>query len=439
LASASNGATATAEPEFMAARRERGARLSESLQLPQYKGKPGWEFTDISGLDLSSYAPAAGPAPAAARAAAAPLAGNGASSAAAALALFSPQACAELSQRDAGAARPTGELPHGVIVSSLEQAAREHPELVQRHLGTVVSDEDPFVARNDANFRDGAFVYVPAGVALALPVLLTAIQSANRTVLDRRTLIVLEAGAQAEVWEQYLSASEELDGVFNSVVELVVGDNAHLRFVSGQDLSEHSWIFGTHRAEVARDGTLDWVALGFGSARGHVRMETRLGGQGAGARVTGAYATHGRQHIDFDTTQEHAATNTTSDLAFRGVLQGRSTAVWKGNIIVDPGAQKTDAFQESRNLLISKRAHADAIPGLEIQANDVRCTHAAAVAQIDADQLFYLRSHGLPEPIAKRLVIEGFLEALVERFEQGPVREILAATIERRLALILGD
>ena len=180
------------------------------------------------------------------------------------------------------------------------------------------------------------------------------------------------------------------------------------------------------------------MALGFGSAHGHVRMETRLAGEGADARVTGAYATHGRQHIDFDTTQEHAAPNTTSDLAFRGVLQGRSTAVWKGNIIVDPGAQKTDAFQESRNLLISKRAHADAIPGLEIQANDVRCTHAAAVAQVDPEQLFYLRSHGLGEDVAKRLVIEGFLSALVERFEQGPVRERLAGALERRLSIVLG-
>ena len=176
------------------------------------------------------------------------------------------------------------------------------------------------------------------------------------------------------------------------------------------------------------------MALGFGSANGHVRMETKLAGEGADARVTGAYATHGRQHIDFDTNQEHAAPNTTSDLAFRGVLQGRSTAVWKGNIIVDPGAQKTDAFQESRNLLISKRAHADAIPGLEIQANDVRCTHAAAVAQVDPEQLFYLRSHGLDEEVAKRLVIEGFLSALVERFEQGPVRERLAGALERRLS-----
>jgi Fe-S cluster assembly protein SufD len=280
---------------------------------------------------------------------------------------------------------------------------------------------------------------VPRGVALTQPVLLSAVHAASATELHRRTLIVLEPGSQAEVWEQALSGSADHEGVFNTVVELVVGDNSRLRFVSGQDLSERCWIFGVHRAELARDASLDWVALGFGSASGHVRMETRLGGPGADARVTGAYATHARQHIDFDTTQEHAAPNTTSDLAFRGVLQGRSSAVWKGNIIVDPGAQKTDAFQESRNLLISKRAHADAIPGLEIQANDVRCTHAAAVAQVDPEQLFYLRSHGLGEQIAKRLVIEGFLSALVERFEPGPVRDTLGETLDRRLAMILAD
>jgi Fe-S cluster assembly protein SufD len=325
-------------------------------------------------------------------------------------------------------------LPEGVVVSSLEEAPAE---LVQKHLGTLVPADDPFVARNDAGFRGGAFVYVPRGVALEAPILLTAIHGATGTELDRRTLIVIDEGAQAEVWEQQLSGGAEVDGVFNTVVELVVADAARLRFVAGQDLSERTWIFGTHRAEVGRDASLDWVALGFGSARGKVRMETRLGGQGAEARVTGAYASRRRQHIDFDTTQEHAAPNTTSDLAFRGVLQDRSTAVWRGNIIVDPGAQKTDAFQESRNLLISKRAHADAIPGLEIQANDVRCTHAAAVAQVDPEQLFYLRAHGLEAEIAKRLVIEGFLAALVERFEEGPVREQLAGALERRLSLIL--
>jgi Fe-S cluster assembly protein SufD len=372
---------------------------SQALELPQFKGRPGWEFTDISGLDLASY-----------RAVAVP------EDAEPVEALFDV---------------PTTELPPGVIVTTIDQAP---PDL----LGRLVPGDDVFTMLNDsAEYRAGSFVYVPSGVALEQPISLRTVQATAGTLLNQRTLIVLEQGAQAEVWEQFLSGSDELDGVFNAVTELRLGEGAHLRYVCGQALSERSWIFGAQRAEVGRDASLDWVALGFGSARGRVRMETRLGGEGAEARVTGAYATHGRQHIDFDTTQEHAAPNTTSDLAFRGVLQGRSTAVWKGNIIVDPGAQKTDAFQESRNLLISKRAHADAIPGLEIQANDVRCTHAAAVAQVDPEQLFYLRSHGLDDGIAKQLVIEGFLEALVERFEPGPVRERLGEALERRLELVL--
>jgi Fe-S cluster assembly protein SufD len=381
---------------------------ADTLALPQFKGRPGWEFTDISDLDLAAYERA--------------------------------------EADDAGGAEPLfklpaadAELPAGVIVSTVEAAAAEHPELVERHLGSLLSGrDDAFVALNDAGIRSSTFVYVPRGVLLESPISLTAIQARTGTLVNHRTLIVLEEGAQAEVWEQYLSEASDLDGVFNVVTEIVVSDNAHLRYVCGQDLSERSWIFGAQRAEVGRDGSLDWVALGFGSARGRVRMETKLAGQGADARVTGAYATHARQHIDFDTTQEHAAPNTTSDLAFRGVLQGRSSAVWKGNIIVDPGAQKTDAFQESRNLLLSKRAHADAIPGLEIQANDVRCTHAAAIAQVDPEQVFYLRSRGLREDAAKRLLIEGFLSELVARFESGPVREVLAEALERRLNLVLG-
>jgi Fe-S cluster assembly protein SufD len=407
-------------------RRDRAASLASTLELPQFKGRPGWEFTDLSGLELDRYQPVNGSA-SDDRGAVAPL-----------FDLPADGTAIALDQWDGHDAPAQGRgLPEGVIVTTLERAAAEHPELVERHLGSIVTEQNLFVARNDAGFRGGVFVYVPRGVAVEGPILLTVIQQTPQTELHHRTLVVLEEGAQAEVWEQHLSGADDLDGVFNVVTELSVGDNAHLRYVCGQALSEKTWIFGAQRAEVGRDGALDWVALGFGSATGHVRMETRLGGPGADARVTGAYASHGRQHIDFDTTQEHAAPSTTSDLAFRGVLQDRSTAVWKGNIIVDPGAQKTDAFQESRNLLLSKRAHADAIPGLEIQANDVRCTHAAAVAQVDPEQLFYLRSHGLPESTAKRLVIEGFLAALVERFEAGPVREVLGEALERRLGLIL--
>jgi Fe-S cluster assembly protein SufD len=218
----------------------------------------------------------------------------------------------------------------------------------------------------------------------------------------------------------------------------VLGAGANLRYVCTQGLPDTSWVFATQRAEVAPDGALEWIALGFGSARGKVRMETKLDGRGSNARVTGAYVGAGRQHLDYDTTQEHAAPNTTSDLAFRGVLAERATAVWRGMIRVDPGAQQTDAFQESRNLLLSHRAHADAIPGLEIEANDVRCTHAAAVAQIDREQLHYLRAHGLPEAVAKRLIIDGFLQSLVERAPEGAVRETLSGALEERLAEVLG-
>lgn len=418
-------ATSTEQPGWLAARRERAATLTESLDLPTYKGRPGWEFTDISSLDLAAYAPAGDGDAAAAERGDALFVG-----------LTHPIV---VTQVDATTVEVAGELPDGVIVTTLERAAAEHPELVERHLGTIVSGDDAFVARNDAGFAGGLFVHVGRGTILAHPLLVTVVQDTDRTALNWRSLIVVEDGGQAEVWEQYLSSDADRDGLLNTVVELVVGENANLRFVNGQNLSEKSWIFGTQRAEVGRDGALDWVSLGFGSARGKVRMETKLAGKGADGRVTGAYASHKRQHVDFDTTQEHAAPHTTSDLAFRGVLQGRSEAVWRGNIIVDPGAQQTDAFQESRNLLLSKRAHADAIPGLEIQANDVRCTHAAAIAQIDADQLFYLRSRGLKPDVAKRLVIEGFLAELVERFEEGPVRTVLGGALERRLGLILGE
>jgi Fe-S cluster assembly protein SufD len=418
-------ASATA-PAFLAARRERAASLADSLELPSFKGTPGWEFTDLSGLEIDAYVPASpdeADADAIDRAAA----------------LFHPfDGGITLSQVD-GVSALVAEVdaPDEPFVLPLDVAAERFPELVERHLGTVVASNDPFVARNERGWAGGAFVYVPRGKRLDAPALITAVQSASGSSLGWRTLVVLEEGAEAEVWEQYLSADGDVEGLFNTVVELVVGANARLRYVCGQGLSEKSWIFGTQRAVVERDGSLDWVALGFGSARGKVRMETNLAGEGSHGKVTGAYAGHARQHLDFDTTQEHAAANTVSDLAFRGVLTGRANAVWRGMIKVDPGAQQTDAFQESRNLLLSKRAHADAIPGLEIEANDVRCTHAAAIAQIDPEQVFYLMSRGIPRGAATRLVIEGFLAELVERFEEGPVREQLTDALLTRLAAVL--
>jgi Fe-S cluster assembly protein SufD len=391
-----------------------------ALELPTFKGRPGWEFTDLSRLDLSAFA-----APSEGDLGAVP---EG---------LFAgvPEGT-RLVQVDASVGEGAA-VEDGPVVLPLSVARERHPELVEPHLGRVVEPDDVFTRWNEDGWDGGAFVWVPRGVRVEAPILLTAVTAAAGTALQRRVLIVLEEDAEAEVWEQYLSGDDESETLLNTVVELVVGQNARLRYVCGQDLNERSWIFGAQRAEVARDGSLDWVVVGFGGANGRVRTETLLAGEGAQGKVTGAYAPHGRQHIDFDTTQEHGAPNTTSDLAFRGILADRSQAVWRGMIKVDPGAQQTDAFQECRNLLLSKRAHADAIPGLEILANDVRCTHAAAIAQIDKEQLFYLRSRGLAEPVATRLVIDGFMQELVERFEEGPIREAMSGALERRLSRIL--
>ena len=356
---------------------------SATLELPQFKGTPGWEFTDISKLDLGAFTPG----------------------------------------------DPVDAAP-----AILDAPANAEPLEGHDLLGTVVTKEDAFTARNREAWTHGALVYVPAGKRLEEPVV---IRAGVGDALEWRTLIVLEEGAEAEVWEEWVSADEETEGLFNGVTEIVVGQGARLHYVGAQSLNESTWVFANQRAVVARDASLDWSTVGFGSMRGKVWMETKLDGRGSSARVTGAYATAGRQHVDYDTLQEHAAPDTFSDLAFRGVLSDRSSAVWRGMIQVDPGAQKTDAFQECRNLLLSKRAHADAIPGLEIQADDVRCTHAAAIAQLDKEQMYYLRSHGLPEPDAQRLIIDGFLQELVERLPEGRIRELAGSALESRLAHLL--
>ena len=380
-------------PDWLAERRRNGASLVETLELPTRKVK-GWEFTDLRGLDLDAY----------------------------------ENVPAEV------------EISGGsdeVVVMRLEEALSEHPDLLRDRLGSLVPAEDPFVARNEANWTDGVLVYVPRNVVCEEAIKVRLDLDSPGAAVHWRTLIVLEEGAQAEVWEHYGSESDETDAMLNTVVELSVGQNANLHYIATQDISEKAWLFSSQRSEVERDGKLDWAALGFGGGNGKVRMTTNLAGQGSEARVTGGYAGGNSQHLDYDTLQEHAAEDTFSDLAFRGVLANSSTAVWRGMIKVDEGAQRTGAFQECRNMLLSPDAHADAIPGLEILADDVACTHAAAIAQVDKDQLFYLNSRGLSEEEGRSLVVEGFLQALVERLGEGPVRDEIAARIEARLDEIL--
>ena len=426
---ASAPTTEAAEPSWLATRRAEAVDAAKELSLPGPKTR-GWEFNDLSKLDLSAYEPAEP--------------GDSSAIEAASARLAVPEGSTGLTQVDGAVLEGAGVevsgngRPDGPVVMPLSEGVARFGDLIEERLGTIVSTgSDPFVAINDAGWSGGALIYVPAHTKADAPISLTAIQQESGRTLNWRTLIVLEEGAEAEVWERYVSADDEVDAMFNGVTELVVGAGASLRFVCGQDLSPKSWAFATQRAEVERDGSLEWVAMGFGSSRGKVRMETKLAGRGASAKVTGAYAGTGRQHLDYDTTQEHAAEDTFSDLSFRGVLAGRSTAVWRGMINVDEGAQRTDAFQDCRNLLLSSKAHADAIPGLQIEADDVACTHAAAIAQVDPDQLFYLTSRGLSGDVASSLIVEGFLAELVERVPEGAVADAFSEALSARLHELL--
>jgi Fe-S cluster assembly protein SufD len=296
---------------------------------------------------------------------------------------------------------------------------------------TLVPDDDKFALENLARWEHGLLVRVPKGVELEEP-LYVQVRS-NGGSLYWRMVVVAEEGARFSLIEEYTSAAPDTVAYTNAVVELHVGPNAKIEYVSLQNLSQETWHFGRHKALLERDSELDWVIGGFGSKRGKVWIENDLAGPGATSRVTGAYFADGSQHLDYDTFQEHIAPSTESDFAFKGALREQATAVWRGMIRVEEGAQKTNAYQENRNLLLSSEAHADSIPGLEIMANDVRCTHGATLGRIDREELFYLMARGLSRAEAERLIVRGFFQDVLDRIELEPVREALGAALEARI------
>jgi Fe-S cluster assembly protein SufD len=304
-------------------------------------------------------------------------------------------------------------------------------------LGSLVGwQDDKFAAHNAAAWQHGLLVEVPAGVELERPLFVRVTNAAEQGSLFWRLLVVAGEGSRFSLVEEYASASPELSGYFNGVTELFVEQAAKLEYVSLQNLSQETWHFASHHARVERDAELDWVSGGFGSKKGKVRIQNDLAGPGATSRVTGAYFADGEQHLDYDTFQEHIAPNTESDFAFKGALRDQATAVWRGMIRVEEDAQKTNAYQECRNLMLSSTTHAVPIPGLEILANDVRCTHGATVGRVDREQLFYLMARGLPRPEAERLVVRGFFQDVLDRIELAPVREAVTSALEARIPQI---
>lgn len=312
----------------------------------------------------------------------------------------------------------------GVIFTDLRSAEHKHPNLVARFAGEIVRPEEgKFAALAAAFAQNGIFLYIPKGVEVERP--LHSILWGPGTSLGHTSHIIvwLEAGASATYVHEAASPNEVGDSLHAGLVEIYVGENANLRFVELQSWGRHVWNFSHERARVERGGNLDWIFGAIGSRLTKNFSELDLVGEGAQGRMSGFYFTDGDQHLDHDTQQNHLAPNTTSDLLFKGALKGKSRSVWQGMIYVAPGAQKTDGYQANRNLVLSDQARADSIPGLEICADDVRCTHGATVGKIEQEPLFYLLSRGIPPKEAERLIVEGFFDPIMQRIPFEGVRE----------------
>jgi Fe-S cluster assembly protein SufD len=378
-----------------------------SLPLPTTTDEP-WRFTDLKGFDPDAFV-SNGHVPG----------------------QSSDEAGASMLELDVAALATATE--DGIDVERAPEGVTFEPLRDHELLGTLIGADEKFAAHNAALWEHGLLVHVPRGLVLEKPLYVRVANTHEGGALFWRLLVVAEPESRFSVVEEFVSQSPELSGYSNAVSELFVGDGGKVEYVSLQNLSPQTWHFAAHRARVDRDAELDWVAGGFGSKKGKTRIQNDLAGPGATSRVTGAYFADGDQHLDYDTFQEHIAPNTTSDFAFKGALRDHATAVWRGMIKVEKDAQKTNAYQENRNLILSEQAHADSIPGLEIEANDVRCTHGATISPVNRDELFYAMARGISRGEAERLIVRGFFTDVLNRIELEPVREAVTEALEARI------
>ncbi len=321
-----------------------------------------------------------------------------------------------------------------VTVCSFERATREHEAVLKQHFGSLLQDDyDWYAAMGAALRHGGAYVHVPKGVKAEVPVrLFHTIDGAGRIVTPR-TVVVLEDGAELTVIEELLSDTVEGPSLYAGGVEAFVGANAKLTYAQIQDWGRNVFHYGNVRTQMARDAELQWMQVMVGGRMTKANGYYNLNGSGARAFVNGFMFGDARQHFHLHTLQRHLQPHTTSDLLIKCCLKDRARSVYQGLIQVAKDAQRTDAYQANRNLLLSDQARADSIPGLEILANDVRCTHGATLGHVDSEHLYYLMARGLPRLEAQRLIVEAFFEPVIERIPLETVRERLRGEIERKI------
>lgn len=315
----------------------------------------------------------------------------------------------------------------GLVVEPLAAA----DGAAQDRLGTAIREHDSFTTLNDAFVDDGIHVHVPAGVVIDRPVVIVHWIDCDGGAVFPRLLV--RAGEQAEVTVLDAVAGSDVCALVVPVAEIEVGPAANVGYLNVQDLGRRSWQVAYQGSEVARDATLHSAAMALGGEYARVRTDSKLTGEGGTANLLAVYLGDGQQVHDFRTLQDHAAPRTTSDLLFKGAVAGTARSVYSGLIRVRQGAAGTSAFQTNRNLVLSEGAHADSVPNLQIEENDVRCSHASAVGPVDPDQRFYLESRGVPTEIANRLILLGFFDEIIERLPVAGLRPVLRDQVGERL------
>jgi Fe-S cluster assembly protein SufD len=393
--------------------------IYEGLAVPDTKRQEDWRQVDLKALDLDAYAPFQQP--------------NGSAPSSAI-----ENVGATLRQRGTSPAVVSlspALARQGVILMPLAEAARLHPELVQRYLFTGIKPErDKFSALHAALFSGGSFLYVPDGVTVDEPLVSQFWSAGSGAAVLPHSLVIAGKGSRFQYVDEFLSADRQETALASGSVEIFLEEGANVGYVALQHWSIKTWQFANQRFQLGRDSHLKVVDVALGGQMARMRVEAILEGPGSSADLKGLFFGTGDQAFDFRTLQDHVGPHTTSDLLFKGALRDRARSTYVGVVRVEPEARGSSSNQANRNLLLSEKAKATSEPILEILNNDIlRCSHGATVGPVDPEHLFYLESRGIPHPIAERMLVQGFLGEVLDRLPVAQVREAVEQELAARI------
>jgi len=422
------------EPEWLREKRLQAWRTFERLPMPTLRDE-AWRYTDISDVVIEDFIPYA-PSPEVSSEGDLPEAVQR-------LIAEGEENSALIVQHNSETAysRMDEELERkGVVFTDLHTALREHEDLIRDRLfGLVPEDYDKFAALSAAAFSGGSFLYVPRGVDVEVPIQSYRWLDVIGSIMPR-TLVVVGENASVTYIDEYASADGEDPAFSNGAVELYVGQGASLRYVSLQNWERNVLHFNTIRSETEKDATINSLVVSLGSQLSRTNVEAGLTAPGSDSEMLGLYFADSNQVLDHHTLQDHISHTAHSDLLYKGALRDESATVFSGLIRVEPGAQKTDAYQTNRNIILgTDDAFAVSLPNLEIMADDVKCSHGSTTGQVDETELFYLMSRGIPRHEAEKLVVFGFFGEVTSRVPLKGLKEKLDRAIEGKIGLGFGE